>query len=395
MLPSVQGLGGRGGGVMEQLRFASSPDCLNSPVRFADPIMNTEILLVHPHSPQHAMVEHAAALLRSGRLVAFPTETVYGLGANALDPTAVQRIFTAKGRPSNNPLIVHVATINAARELTTAWPASAQLLAERFWPGPLTIILPKAAAVPDLVTGGGPTVAVRIPKHPVALALLTAANIPIAAPSANRSTELSSTKADHVLSSLGGRIELILDGGPTPGGLESTVVDLSGAVPTLLRPGLISPHDLRQVLPELQLAAHLQPHHETAALERRAENEESLQPLASPGLMTKHYSPRAQLECWANDGWRRAQELLNDGAAVGWLRWGHQTNLGHPRLKIVDMPIASSEYGSCLYAVLHDLDRVNVTHVVLDLPPAEEHWLAIRDRLRRASSVWNEALART
>lgn len=360
--------------------------------------MTTEILPVHPHAPQHNMVERAAEILRRGGLVAFPTETVYGLGANALDPAAVQRIFTAKGRPSNNPLIVHVASSEAARELTTNWPASAQLLTDRFWPGPLTLILPKAAAVPDLVTGGGPTVALRIPQHPVALALLRAVKLPIAAPSANRSTELTSTKADHVLNSLGGRIDMILDGGPTPGGLESTVVDLSGSVPTLLRPGLISPHDLRLVLPELQLAAHL--HSITAdsdaesTLNRAAPGgEQSSAPLISPGLMSKHYSPRAKLECWSPEGWRRVQELLNEGASVGWLRWGYQTNLRHPRLKLFDMPADSSAYGSCLYAKLHDMDQANVTHIVLDLPPDEEHWLAIRDRLRRASTVWHEPLA--
>jgi L-threonylcarbamoyladenylate synthase len=357
--------------------------------------MNTEILLVHPHSPQQTIVAHAAEILRCGGLVAFPTETVYGLGANALDPAAVQRIYTAKGRPSNNPLIVHVASIDAARELTTDWPANAQLLAERFWPGPLTIILPKAAAVPDLVTGGGPTIALRIPRHPVALALLAAVKLPIAAPSANRSTELSSTKADHVLNNLGGRIEMILDGGPTPGGLESTVVDLSGSIPTLLRPGLISPHDLRQVLPELQLASHLRHDEHLTTKDPETNDEQTTAPLISPGLMSKHYSPRAKLECWALDGWRRVQELLDDGAGIGWLRWGHHTNLKHPRLKVLDMPVGSAEYGSCLYAKLHDMDDFKVTHIVLDLPPDEEHWLAIRDRLRRASSVWNEPLATT
>jgi len=354
--------------------------------------MTTEILPVHPHSPQRSIIEHAAEILRRGGLVAFPTETVYGLGANALDSDAVQRIFIAKGRPANNPLIVHVASIEAAREFATNWPASAQLLAQRFWPGPLTMILPKSATVPDLVTGGGPTVALRIPQHPVALALLHAAKLPIAAPSANRSNELTSTKADHVLNSLGGRIDMILDGGPTPGGLESTVVDLSGTVPLLLRPGLISPHDLRLISPDLQFASHLQSGDQPAQKYAVISAEQSAAPLISPGLMSKHYSPRAKLECWLPEGWRRVQELLKEGASVGWLRWGHQTNLRHIRIKVFDMPADSAAYGSCLYAKLHDMDQAKVTHIVLDLPPDEEHWLAIRDRLRRASSAWHEPL---
>ncbi len=351
--------------------------------------MLTEILLVHPHAPQPAIVAYAAAILRRGGLVAFPTETVYGLGANALDPAAVQSIFTAKGRPANNPLIVHVNSIDAARELAANWSSSAQLLAEHFWPGPLTLILPMATQVPNVVTGGGETVALRIPRHPVAQALLQAVKLPIAAPSANRSTELSSTKADHVLNSLGGRIDMILDGGPTPGGLESTVVDLSGSVPLLLRPGLVSPQELRKFLPELQLAPHL----EHDSLQRTAiEADHAPAPLRSPGMLSRHYSPRAKLECWASEGWRRVQELLNDGAAIGWLRWGHQTNLCHPRLQVLNMPAEAEKYGSCLYSQLHELDQAQVTQIVLDLPPAEEDWLAIRDRLRRAASAWNDSL---
>src|SRR5262249_43529419 len=151
-------------------------------------------------------------------LVAFPTETVYGLGANALDADAVHRIFEAKGRPPNNPVIAHVAEVEQARQLVTDWPPAAEQLAARFWPGPLTLVLPRRAVVPDVVTAGGPTVAVRMPAHPVALALIRAAEVPVAAPSANRSTQLSPTRAEHVLHGLGGRIDLILDGGPTSGG---------------------------------------------------------------------------------------------------------------------------------------------------------------------------------
>src|SRR4051812_9912806 len=168
-----------------------------------------------------AAVREAANVLRGGGLVAFPTETVYGLGAHALDPAAVARIYEAKGRPAYNPLIVHVATIDAARGLSSAWPDAAERLAERFWPGPLTLVVPRSAGIPQAVSAGLDTVGIRIPAHPVAHALLEAAGIPLAAPSANRSTGVSPTTAEHVRRSLGERVDLILDGGPAPVGIES------------------------------------------------------------------------------------------------------------------------------------------------------------------------------
>src|ERR1700676_1921997 len=202
---------------------------------------------------------HAAEVLRRVGLVAFPTETVYGLGADALNPAAVARIFAAKGRPANNPLIVHVSSFEQARELTAEWPVQAERLAERFWPGPLTLVLPKRSPVPEIVTAGAATVAVRIPAHFLALGLLRAAGIPIAAPSANRSNQISPTIAAHVLSGVGSAVDLILDCGPTSGGLESTVLDLSSRPPRLLRPGLVPPSAIEQVIgpieqPRLSLA---------------------------------------------------------------------------------------------------------------------------------------------
>src|SRR5919202_2383835 len=185
------------------------------------------IVPVDPHAPDPGVIRRAANLLRAGELVAFPTETVYGVGANALDDRAVQKIFHAKGRPSYNPLIVHVGDAHEVSRVTTTWPVSAQRLAEQFWPGPLTVVLPKRSEIPDTVTAGLPSVAVRVPAHPVALALLRAVALPIAAPSANRSTEVSPTTARHVEKSLGERIALIVDGGATTVGIESTVLDLS------------------------------------------------------------------------------------------------------------------------------------------------------------------------
>src|SRR5215831_13572708 len=187
------------------------------------------------------MIARAAELIRAGRLVAFPTETVYGLGANALDAAAVERIFTAKGRPRSSPLIVHVASIRMARDLAAEWPVAAEVLAGRYWPGPLTLVVPKLPVVPDIVTGGLPTVALRMPAHPLALELIRTAGVPIAAPSANRFTELSPTAAAHVPESLA---DFTLDGGPAQVGIESTVLSLAGE-PVLLRPGII-------LLPEIE-----------------------------------------------------------------------------------------------------------------------------------------------
>src|SRR5919202_2722131 len=205
-------------------------------------------LPVDPEHPEPEPIARAAAVLKQGGLVAFPTETVYGLGANALDAAAVARIFAAKGRPAYNPLITHVADVAGARRLARHWPESAERLAAAFWPGPLTVVVPKRPEVPDAVTAGLDSVAVRVPAHPVALALLREAALPVAAPSANRSTQLSPTTARHVEQALGDRVDLILDGGPTRVGIESTVVDLTGDVPVLLRPGLLAARDLEPVV---------------------------------------------------------------------------------------------------------------------------------------------------
>jgi len=186
------------------------------------------------------IIRQAARLIREGKLVAFPTETVYGLGANALDARAVERVFRAKRRPATSPLIVHAESRNAAANLVTEWPDEAERLTNKFWPGPLTLVLPKRASIPGIVTAGLPTVGLRVPANRFALALLVQAAVPIAAPSANRFTELSPTTAAHVRQSLDGDVDLIIDGGPTQVGIESTVVSLAGSKPLLLRPGMIS-----------------------------------------------------------------------------------------------------------------------------------------------------------
>ncbi|MBA4188293.1 MAG: threonylcarbamoyl-AMP synthase [Planctomycetaceae bacterium] len=322
--------------------------------------MNTETFRVDPVNPDPAIIAQAAELLREGRLVAFPTETVYGLGANALDPVAVRSIFTAKGRPSSNPVIVHVAESSQVGNVAAEWPETAAQLAARFWPGPLTIVVPKKAGVPDEVTAGGPTVAVRCPNHPVAHALILAAGVPIAAPSANRSTELSPTRAEHVLKGLNGRIDLVLDGGPCTGGIESTVVDATGPVVRLLRPGLITAHMLEEVVGRVETGAN----HEAV--------------VRSPGQMAKHYSPKTPVVL-AADADAEHKRLRDAGFRV--ISVG--TDLIWEYRSISDNP---QEYAADLYALLHDLDNGNYDRIVIEMPPNTSEWAAVRDRLTRAAT---------
>jgi L-threonylcarbamoyladenylate synthase len=336
--------------------------------------MKTLCLSVDPARPEPEIIAAAARVLRAGGLVAFPTETVYGLGANALDATAVQRIFTAKGRPANNPLIVHVAATAEVSALAE-WSDTAQRLADRFWPGPLTLVLPRRAVVPDVVTAGGPTVAVRWPSHPVAQALIRAAGVPLAAPSANRSTQVSPTRAEHVLIGLDGRIEMILDGGPTPGGLESTVLDLTATPPRLLRPGLVSPGSLEEVIGRID-----RPPPALSQDDR---------PLPSPGMRRRHYAPRARLTVApAEDAEQFIQTLTRQGQRVGWLTSKQRGNL--PAVDLIVMPADAKEYAARLYAALHELDVRQVDWIIVDEPPGDEAWLAVRDRLRRASAAPEE-----
>src|SRR3989442_1724356 len=212
----------------------------------------TTVLAIDSVHPDPSSIERAAALLRAGEVVVFPTETVYGLGADALQTSAVERIFAAKGRPFSDPLIVHIAGEAALEQLTSSIPMQARQLAEAFWPGPLTLILPRSPLVPKLVTAGLETVAIRMPRHPAALALIRAVGSPIAAPSANRFMHVSPTTAQHALADLDGRVPFILDAGPCEVGVESTVLDLCSRVPTILRPGGVSLEALHTVLPEVQ-----------------------------------------------------------------------------------------------------------------------------------------------
>ncbi len=315
--------------------------------------------------PEDPGIAEAAAVLRAGGLVAFPTETVYGLGADGLNPEAVARIFAAKGRPPTNPLILHVAAPDAARDLVTEWPEAAQLLSDRFWPGPLTLVLPAAPQVPSLVRAGGPSVALRCPAHPVALALVRAAGRPLAAPSANRSQRLSPTRAEHVRSSLGEAVDLILDAGPTEAGLESTILDLRTRPFRILRPGPVRPSDLEALVGPVAL------------WEGSVDSSERQE---APGMASRHYSPRARLELVPPGGRFRATAERTAYLSLGTLPPLPEGIHG------VALPADPAALGATLYAILHEMDEAGFQRVVFELPPPGEAWLAVRDRLLRASA---------
>jgi L-threonylcarbamoyladenylate synthase len=290
-------------------------------------------------------VERAAELIRAGRLVAFPTETVYGLGANALDVEAVARIFAAKGRPRTSPLIVHVHSVEMARSLADEWPVSAETLARRYWPGPLTLVLPKRDVIPDIVTAGLGTVGLRMPAHPLALQLIRLAGVPIAAPSANRFTELSPTSAARVAETLA---DFVLDGGPSKVGIESTVLSLAGD-PTLLRPG---------VIPLTEIAALIGP------VRRVGEVSEIAHP--SPGMHRRHYRPKTPLYLLPPG------DMPPCGRGI-FLRIGRE------------MPAEPRQYAAVLYETLHRLDLEGLDWIGVEPPPDTPEWAGVRDRLARAA----------
>lgn len=324
---------------------------------------------VDPEHPSSQVIAAAAEVIRRGGLVAFPTETVYGLGADALSEAAVLGIFTAKGRPSYNPIIAHVASVEHAYTLVTQWPTAAGQLAAMFWPGPLTLVLPKAPHVPSALTAGRDTVAVRMPAHPVALALIKAAGRPIAAPSANRFTELSPTSADHVERGLGARVDMILDGGSTQVGIESTVVDLSGAFPALLRPGTLSRVALERVL-GTPLSDPVPAAHATEA--RRA-----------PGMTDRHYAPRARVVLvQASDVDAVVTREIAAGRRVGALVIGADAAGAASRQRLPD---DAAGYAHRLYAALHAVDAAGCDVACVELPPDAPDWAGVNDRLRRAA----------
>jgi L-threonylcarbamoyladenylate synthase len=298
-------------------------------------------------------IKDAARILRKGGVVAFPTETVYGLGANALDAGAVQKVYELKGRPATSPLIVHVDSIEMARTLVTEWPPLAEELARKYWPGPLTMVLPKQAIVPDIVTAGLGTVGIRLPAHPIARALITEAGVPLAAPSANKFTGVSPTTAEHVRAAFGDAVPVI-DGGPCEVGIESTVVAIEGSKVVLLRPGMMDVSPLPDGRGSLLGEGEAHP---------------------APGMHHRHYSPRTPVLLIGDP----SQLPGSDGAYL----WRTQSaNV----VRAVQMPGDPQGYAARLYATLHQLDHEALPWIAIEAPPDTPEWSAIRDRLSRAAS---------
>lgn len=320
---------------------------------------------------QHAQIEAAAQRLRAGGVVAFPTETVYGLGAVAANPEAVRRVFAIKGRPTDHPLIVHIGQAAQLERWAREVPDQAWRLAERFWPGPLTLILPHHAHVPEVVTGGQDSVGLRVPDHPLALALLHALcpEHGLAAPSANRFGRISPTRARHVREELGEAVDMILDGGPCRVGLESTIISFVGGVPRLLRPGGIPAGALEEEI----------------GMSILADDPQRPSVRASGGLPS-HYAPATPLEVWPGAAlWRRALELAGEGMRVAVLGMSAApTAADGARLLRFPMPPQAADYGHALYDTLRRADAAGFDRLLAEAPPEEDAWRAVIDRLRRA-----------
>jgi L-threonylcarbamoyladenylate synthase len=350
--------------------------------------MKTRVIQVDRDKPDPAAIEEAAAALRAGKLVVFPTETVYGLGAHALDPIAVQKIFDAKERPANDPLIVHIAHIGQVNQCAVGMPAGARKLALSFWAGPLTLVLHKKPEVPDLVTAGLQTVAVRVPSHRVARALMEMAAVPIAAPSANRFARPSPTTAAHVIDDLDGRVDFILDGGPTDIGLESTIVDFTIDPPVLRRPGGITFEQVHSLVPEVVV---------------QTGEGDATGPQAAPGQMIRHYSPKAELTLYEGPVDAVRQRIAADvrtaaakGDRIGILAPEEDLSALAPELagrasagRVETIPYGSradlERSGRELYASIRALDATGVAKIFALGVGSDGLARAIHDRLSRAA----------
>ena len=336
--------------------------------------MNAEILSTETADLFAAAVIRAAELLRAGEVVALPTETVYGLAADARNAKAVAQIFAVKGRPAYNPIIVHIASLEMAKQCVTDWSDSAAQLAKSFWPGPLTLVLPKSQIIPDLVTAGGATVGVRWPSHPFIQAVIRACGFPLAAPSANRSNQVSPTNAGHVQKSLGDQVALIVDGGQSQVGIESTVVDLTVRPPRVLRPGIIHEESLVATIGKLQIRDGGPPSKAT---------------LRSPGLLQKHYAPKAKLVMrrWMNEAELKAQ-LSESNVAPSRCQIIAHTHIpsaaGIGSVSVI--PHDAEAFARAIYGELHRCDEAGAELIVVEALPETIEWRAVADRLNRAAS---------
>ena len=332
--------------------------------------MKTEILPTHTPELFTAAVKRAVELLRAGEVVALPTETVYGLAANALDAAAVAKIYSIKGRPSHNPIIVHVSDLLMAQRCVERWPDSAEKLAKSFWPGPLTMVLPRAKDIPDNVTAGGETVGVRWPSHPFIQAVIRECGFPLAAPSANLSNAISPTSAAHVAKQLDGKVRVIVDGDAAQVGIESTVIDLASPQPRVLRPGMIHQESLFAVMGNIQ--------HSTFNIQHSI--------LRSPGLLRKHYSPKAKLLVM---DWKSDADLKS--------RTTHHASrthiIAHTRIPSTDgfgsvsvLPRDAAAFARSIYAELHRCDEAGAEIIIVEALPPQMEWRGVADRLMRAAA---------
>jgi L-threonylcarbamoyladenylate synthase len=335
--------------------------------------VTAEVLSTHTPELFAAAVKRAAELLRAGEAVALPTETVYGLAANALDAKAVAKVFRIKGRPSRNPIIVHVAGNEMAKRCAKNWPGLADKLSKSFWPGPLTIVLPRAETIPDNVTAGGETVGIRWPSHPFIQAVIRECGFPLAAPSANLSNKISPTNAGHVSVQLAGKISLIVDGGQSQVGIESTVLDLTVSPPKILRPGMIHAESLAAAVGSIQHPASSTQH----------------PTLRSPGLLEKHYSPKGKLLVldWRDDA------DLHFQVSPFTLHPSTVHVIAHTKIpagenftNVSVMPHDAEAFARAFYAELHRCDAADAMLIVVEKPPDLPEWSGIADRLRRAAA---------
>lgn len=346
-------------------------------------VKETRIIKVDSLHPEKEQIALAALIIRKGNLVAFPTETVYGLGANGLDGQAVQKIFWAKGRPSDNPLILHIASLDEARKLVSRLPREAKILAERFWPGPLTMVLPKGGRIPREVTAGLDTVALRVPNHPVALELVKQSGLPIAAPSANLSGKPSPTTAQHVETDLVGRIDAIIDGGSTGVGLESTVIDLTGSCPLILRPGGITLEQLKGELGKVELDPAL-----------TCQNFDKKVIPRSPGMKYTHYSPEADVILVVGKNKLMIREKMGEiakleaekGKKVGIMvtrenKGDYQASV----VKVMGSRDNLEEVAASLYGLLREMDILKMDLVLVEGVEYQGLGLAIMNRIEKAA----------